>query len=59
MRSSVLARADELEHGYAEGAVEEGILRTEDAIAHTLIKDAQMWLSAIFVLVRRARAQHQ
>ncbi len=57
MRSSVLARADELEHGYAEGAVEEGILRTEDAISRTLIRDAQMWLSAIFVLVRRSRLQ--
>ena len=57
MRSSVLARADELEHGYAEGAVEEGILRTEDAVSRTLIRDAQMWLSAIFVLVRRSRLQ--
>jgi len=59
MRSSVFARADELEHGYAEGAVEEGILRTEDAIARTLIQDAQLWLSAIFLLVRRARAQQR
>jgi hypothetical protein len=59
MRSSVLARADELEHGYAEGAVEEGILRTEDAVARQLVRDAQLWLSAIFVLVRRARAKSQ
>jgi hypothetical protein len=58
MISSVLARADELEHGYADGAIDEGILRTEDAIARTLIQDAQLWLSAIFLLVRRARAQH-
>ena len=57
MRSSVFARADELVHGYAEGAVDEGILRTEDAIERTLIKDAQLWLSAIFLIVRRSRAQ--
>lgn len=55
MRSYVLARADELEHGYADGAVEEGIARTEEAISRALIKDAQLWLSAIFVVVRRRR----
>lgn len=57
MNAFVKARADELEHGYSEDPIEEGVSRTEDAVLRGVVKEAQLWLSAIFVIVRRRRGR--
>jgi hypothetical protein len=51
----VASRADELTFGFADGAVDEGIYRTEDCVIEGRRGEGQLWLSAIFELLRRAR----
>ncbi len=51
----IASRADELSFGFADGAIEEGIYRTEDAVIEGRLREGQLWLSTIFELVRRAK----
>lgn len=56
MKAVAIRRAEELDRGYgAGGGIEEGIVRVKAAAEAQQIPDAQTWLSAIFILVRRLR----
>ncbi|NIJ31797.1 hypothetical protein [Sphingomonas oligoaromativorans] len=56
MKAVAIRRAEELDRGYgAGGGIEEGIVRVKAAAEAQQIQDAQSWLSAIFILVRRLR----
>ncbi len=52
MKAVAIQRAEELDNG---GGIEEGIARVKVAAEAQQIPEAQTWLSAIFILVRRLR----
>jgi hypothetical protein len=56
MSREVTSRADELSFGFADGAIDEGIYRTEDAVTENRLREGQLWLSTIFELIRRGKA---
>lgn len=55
MKSVAIKRAEELDRGYGAASIDEGIARAKRAAEANEIPDAQTWLSAIFILVRRLR----
>lgn len=55
MKAVAIQRAEELDSGYGAEGIEEGISRAKGAADAQEIPDAQTWLSAIFILVRRLR----
>ncbi len=56
MKAVAIQRAEELDSAYgAGGGIEEGIARVKVAAETQQIPEAQTWLSAIFILVRRLR----
>jgi hypothetical protein len=55
MKRDIESRADELTFGFGDEAIEEGILRVHDNLGPFKRPEGERWLSAIFVLVRRAK----
>jgi hypothetical protein len=54
-KTEAKARADELAHDYSDDAIEEGVVRAHEAAQSRRVPEAQGWLSAVFVLVRKLR----